>query len=122
MSRADELRDALEAVDRVLDRGGEADDVLREVVAVLAERAGYPWAGIRFVEDGGPVLGPRAGDDAAAAGATAFPVIFQGTRVATLEATGALGAEDRAFLERVALLVSPYALVGWDTGGEAWVP
>jgi L-methionine (R)-S-oxide reductase len=29
---------------------------------------------------------------------------------------------DRAFLERVALLVSPYCLVGWDTGGERWTP
>ncbi len=122
MSRAGKLRDALEAVDRVLDRGGEADDVLREVVAVLAELGGYAWVGIRFVEDGGPVLGPRAGDEAAAAGATPFPVVFQGTPVATLEASGELDAEDRAFLERVALLVSPYALVGWDTGGEAWEP
>ncbi len=122
MSRAGRLRDALEAVDRVLDRGGEADDVLREVVAVLAELGGYGWVGIRFVEDGGPVLGPRAGHEAAAAGATPFPVVFQGTPVATLEASGELDAEDRAFLERVALLVSPYALVGWDTGGEAWEP
>jgi hypothetical protein len=109
-------------VERVLDSGGEADDVLRDVVAVLAERAGYAWAGIRFVEDGGPVLGPRAGDDAAAAGAAAFPVLLYGTCVAALEASGELGAEDRAFLERVAVLVAPYALVGWDTGGEAWVP
>ena len=22
----------------------------------------------------------------------------------------------------VALLISPYCLVGWDTGGEAWTP
>ncbi len=122
MSRTDELRGALEAVDRVLNRGGEADDVLREVVATLHERAGYAWAGIRFVEDGGPVLGPWAGDDAAAAGATAFPVSFQGTHVADLEAAGELDAEDTTFLERVALIVSPYALVGWDTGGEAWIP
>jgi methylglutaconyl-CoA hydratase len=35
---------------------------------------------------------------------------------------GELKAEDRAFLERVALLISPYCLVGWDTGGEAWSP
>lgn len=122
MSRAGKLRGALEAVDRVIDRGGEADDVLREIVAVLAEQAGYAWVGVRFVEDGGPVLGPRAGEDAAAARAAAFPVLFQGTCVATLEAGGELDAEDRAFLERVAVLVAPYALVGWDTGGEAWEP
>ncbi len=122
MSRADELRGALEAVDSVLRGGGEADDILRGVVAVLHEQAGYTWAGIRFVEDGGPVLGPQAGADAAAPEAASFPVVFQGTRVATLEATGELDAADRTFLEQVALLVSPYALVGWDTGGEAWEP
>jgi hypothetical protein len=122
VSRSDELRGALEAVDRVLNRGGDADDVLREVVAVLHERAGYAWAGIRFVEEGGPVLGPSAGDEAAGEGATPFAVSFQGTHVADLEVGGALGEMDRAFLERVALVVSPYALVGWDTGGEDWVP
>ena len=29
---------------------------------------------------------------------------------------------DRAFLARVSDLLSPYCLVGWDTGGEAWEP
>jgi hypothetical protein len=33
-----------------------------------------------------------------------------------------LSAEDQALLERVAILISPYCLVGWDTGGEAWSP
>jgi len=122
MSRAEKLREALEAVERVLEGGGEADDVLREVVAILHERAGYAWAGIGFAEGGWTVWGPRAGDDAAAGEATAFPVVFQGTPVATLEASGELDAGDRELLERVALLVSPYALVGWDTGGEAWIP
>ena len=32
----------------------------------------------------------------------------------------AFGEADRAFLERVALLISPHCLVGWDTGGVAW--
>jgi putative methionine-R-sulfoxide reductase with GAF domain len=34
----------------------------------------------------------------------------------------AFGEADRAFLERVATLISPHALTGWDTGGEAWEP
>jgi L-methionine (R)-S-oxide reductase len=34
----------------------------------------------------------------------------------------AFGDPDRAFLERVALIISPHCLVGWDTGGEAWEP
>jgi len=32
------------------------------------------------------------------------------------------GDADRVFLERVAELISPHCLVGWDTGGEAWEP
>ena len=42
--------------------------------------------------------------------------------MAELEVGGDVGDDDRALLERVAVLVSPYALVGWDTGGEAWSP
>ena len=33
-----------------------------------------------------------------------------------------LTQDDTALLERVAVLISPYCLVGWDTGGEAWSP
>jgi GAF domain-containing protein len=32
----------------------------------------------------------------------------------------AFGEADREFLERVAQLIAPYCLVGWDTGGEPW--
>jgi hypothetical protein len=109
---------ALEAVERVLNRGGEADDVLRQVVAILHERLGR-YVRISFVEAGGLVPGPAAGDEAAT---TAFPISFQDSRVAELEAGGELTDDDRALLERVAILVSPYALVGWDTGGEEWDP
>ena len=52
---------ALEAIDRILNRGGEADDVLRAVVAALVERGGCSWAGILFAEEGELVLGPEAG-------------------------------------------------------------
>ena len=41
---------ALEAVERVLNRGGEADDVLRQVVAILHERLGG-FVRISFVEE-----------------------------------------------------------------------
>jgi hypothetical protein len=29
---------------------------------------------------------------------------------------------DREFLERVTTIVSPFCLVGWDTGGRVWKP
>ena len=109
---------ALEAVERVLNRGGEADDVLRQVVTILHERLGC-FVRISFVEADSLVQGPAAGDETET---TAFPIAFQGRRVADLEAGGELTEEDRALLERVALLISPYALVGWDTRGEEWTP
>ena len=109
---------ALEAIERVLNRGGEADDVLRQVVAILHERLGR-YVRISFVEEDRLVPGPAAGDEGST---TAFPIAFQGARVADLELSGELTPEDRTLAERVALLVSPYALVGWDTGGEDWIP
>ena len=109
---------ALEAVERVLNRGGEADDVLRQVVAILHERLGH-YIRTSFVEGDGLAPGPAAGEETET---TAFPIAFQGSRVAVLEAGGELTEADRTLLERVAILVSPYALVGWDTGGEEWTP
>ena len=38
------------------------------------------------------------------------------------DSPAAFGDEDRVFLERVAELISPHCLVGWDTGGDAWEP
>jgi hypothetical protein len=112
---------ALEAVDRILDRRGDADDVLRQVVAVLHGIDDYSWVGISFVEEGELVLGPAQGERTAEP--MAIPITYEDNVVAELGVVaGKLGMEDRAFLERVALLISPYCLVGWDTGGEAWSP
>ena len=111
---------ALETVDRILNRGGDADDVLRQVVAVLHENAGYPWAGIFFLEAGELALGPEAGTPNESR-RTSVPVMWQGDRVAELAVDDA-PEEDRMFLERVAVLVSGHCLVGWDTGGESWEP
>jgi hypothetical protein len=111
---------ALEAIDRILNRGGDADDILRQVVSVLQEKAGYAWAGIYFLEDGELALGPHAGtpDESRR---TSVPVTWQGDRVAELVVDDA-PEEDRMHLERVAVLVSGHCLVGWDTGGESWEP
>jgi putative methionine-R-sulfoxide reductase with GAF domain len=105
-------------VEGIVARGGDADDVLRDVVAALAAR--YGWAGILFVEAGELVLGPQAGtpDEARR---TQVPVTYNGDRIAELAVDGAPG-EDRSFLERAAELVSGHCLVGWDTGGEEWEP
>ena len=110
---------ALEAIERVLNRRRDADDVLREVVSILHARLGR-FVRISFVEGDrlvpGPAEGEETDDDAvsdlvpgSAGGATSRP-------------EGRSSAADRAVLERVAAIVSPYALVGWDTDGEEWDP
>ena len=54
------------------------------------------------------------------------PIAYEGRVVGEIDidsdAPGAFGPEDRRFLERVAVLISPHCLVGWDTGGERWEP
>jgi L-methionine (R)-S-oxide reductase len=56
---------ALEAVDRILNRESEADEVLRQTVEVLHERfPHYSWVGIYLLEDDELVLGPWKGPEA----------------------------------------------------------
>jgi GAF domain-containing protein len=157
---------ALEAVDRILNRGGDADEVLRRVVSVLQDRFDhYSWVGIYLVEGDDLVLGPWQGPEAtehvripigqgicgaaAASGVTevvddvnadlrylacfpstrseiVVPIAYQGRVVGEIDIDSdrpaAFGSDDRTFLERVALLISPFCLVGWDTRGEPWAP
>ena len=157
---------ALESIDRILNRGGDADEVLRHVVSLLHDRFDhYSWVGIYLVEGDELVLGPWQGPQAtehvripvgqgicgaaAASGVTEIvddvnaddrylacfpstrseivvPIAYEGRVVGEIDidsdVQAAFGAEDRTFLERVALLISPHCLVGWDTGGAAWNP
>jgi hypothetical protein len=97
----------------------DADDVLRETVAQLGKR--YDWAGIAFVEQGELLLGPATGPEPE--DTFAVPIVYDGAPVAELRvAPSEVTPEQRESLERVAAELSPYSLVGWDTGGEAWSP
>ena len=91
---------ALEALERILDGGGEPDDVLRSTVHLLAEEPGISWAGIAFLEEGELVLGPSAGEPDEARRAR-VPVTFQGAPVGELWVDG---AAESVFLEQVAAL------------------
>jgi L-methionine (R)-S-oxide reductase len=161
-----EFSGALEELDGILERGGDADDVLREVVSFLHDRfEHYSWVGIYLVEGDDLVLGPWRGPEAtehvripvgqgicgaaAASGNTEIvddvnadprylacfpstrseivvPISFEGRVVGEIDIDSdepaAFGEGDREFLERVAALISPHCLVGWDTGGERWNP
>ena len=109
---------ALEALDGILDRGGEPDDVLRATVSLLAEDPGIVWAGIAFLDEGALALGPTAGEPDESC-RTVVPIAFQGAEVGELRVDG---NAERAFLEHVATLLSAHVLIGWDTRGETWEP
>lgn len=115
-------RGAVEAVERAVNRGGDADEVLRAVVRLVHERVPHlDWVGIAFVEEGELLLGPHAGATPEPGATTGVPIVFRDARVAELQVVSAAGdEEERGFLERVATLVSAYCLVGWDTGGVPW--
>jgi L-methionine (R)-S-oxide reductase len=161
---ADTFRGALEAVERILNRGGDADEVLRQVVEALHDRCEhYSWVGIYLVEGDDLVLGPWKGPEAtehvripigqgicgaaAASGRTEIvddvnadprylacfastrseivvPIAYKGRVVGEIDIDSdepaAFTDADRAFLERVATLIAPHCLVGWDTGGVPW--
>ena len=103
-------------IDEVLERGGDADDVLRAVVRALVDDGGCSWAGILFTEADRLVLGPEAGEPDPGL-RVQIPVVYNGARVAELVADGCL---DNVLLERVANAIAEYCLVGWDTAGEPW--
>ena len=143
---------ALETIERISNRGGDAEEVLQAVVDVLHDRIEhYSWIGIYLVEGDDLVLGPWNGPEAtehvriavgqgvcgaaAASGQTEIvddvnadprylacfpstrseivvPIAYEGTVVGEIDIDSdrpaAFGEDDRVFLERVALLVSPY--------------
>jgi hypothetical protein len=109
---------ALDELAQALERGGEPDDVLRRIVAILAAEPGIRWAGIAFLEEGELALGPQAGEQDAER-RIRVPVEFQAEPVGELWVDG---EADTAFLERVAALVSAHVLIGWNTRGTAWDP
>jgi hypothetical protein len=105
-------------IDRLVAAGGEADDVLRAIVAALGDEPEIAWAGITFLEAGDLVLGPSAGSpDEARRQVTA--ISYREDPVGELVIDGTV---DEATLEHIATAISEYVLLGWDTGGSAWDP
>ena len=90
---------ALEAVERILNRGGEPEDVLHQVVEALHERTGA-WVAIAFGSEAGPHAGGEQPDQH-----QRHPITWQGRTVAELWTSA---EADTALCARVALIVSPY--------------
>jgi L-methionine (R)-S-oxide reductase len=143
---------ALEEIDRIIARGGGADEVLQEVVEALHDGVEhYSWVGIYLVEGDDLVLGPWKGPEAtehvripvgqgicgaaAASGQTevvddvnadprylacfpstrseiVVPIVHEEQVVGEIDidsdTPAGFGDEDRALLERIAQVISPY--------------
>ena len=103
-----DYRGALEAVERILNRGGVPDVVLQEVLEALRAR-GVTFGKVRFAGDGRLVDGPTVGEG----DGIVLPVVFAGAEIGSLE----LAVSDVAFAERVAILISPF-VVHRETGSR----
>jgi hypothetical protein len=101
-------RGALEAVERILNRGGEPEDVVHAVLAALHAR-GVACATVQLSE-GRLVDGPSVGRGPEG---IVSAVVFESMKIGSLE----LSAGDRAFVERVAVLISPY-VARLESGGD----
>jgi hypothetical protein len=110
--------DTLEALDELLAGAADADEALRGTVGLLVDEPGVTWAGIAFLDEGELTLGPAAGVEDAAA-RTRLPIVYRGTTVGELWVDGQADGE---LLAAVADAISAHVLIGWDTGGEDWVP
>ena len=113
------------AIEQIVAHEPEADQILRESVVALYEHIpGVRSVAVAFVESGSLAPGPIAGDPIAGTPTVSEPVLYERRAVAELWIDGGSPPDtaDRALLQRVSELLSPYCLVGWDTGGEAWEP
>jgi hypothetical protein len=113
------------AIEQIAAHEPEADQILREAVVALYEHIPEVRSvAVAFVENGALTPGPIAGDPIAGEPTLSSPVLYERRPVSELwiDGGGAPDAGDQALLARVCELLSPYCLVGWDTGGEAWEP
>jgi hypothetical protein len=108
----------LEAARRIVEEEADADDLLRAVVTAVASTPGISWAGIAFAEGDALGLGPAAGEPDGEQ-RQRVAIAYEGTLVGELWVDGVAARDE---LERIADLVAPYVLIGWDTDGEAWDP
>ena len=113
-----------EQIQAIVDGGEEADEILRASLTVVHEAAGAPWSAIAFVEEREMAVGPLLGvaPDGTPVPALTVPIVYRGDTVAGLWFGSETPRELDADLSRVAAMLAPYCLVGWDTGGESWEP
>jgi hypothetical protein len=111
-------------VQAIVDGGEEADEILRASLSAVHAASGAAWSAIAFVEEREMVVGPLVGraPQGTPEPALAVPIVYRGDTVAGLWFGSETPRELDSDLSRVAALLAPYCLVGWDTGGEHWDP
>lgn len=96
--------DVLEAVDRIVERGGDSQDVLQATVTAIVDRGGAKWAAVLFNDEGELIVGPHAGVAEPGDRRTA-PVVRDEAHLGELSIDG---LDDQPLIELVAALLAPY--------------
>jgi hypothetical protein len=96
--------DVLQAVDRIIRRGGDPGDVLQSAVTTIVERGGAKWAAVLFNDEGELIVGPHAGVAEPGERRTA-PIVLDGAQLGQLAVDG---LDDQPLIEHIASLISPY--------------
>jgi hypothetical protein len=96
--------DVLEAIEQILDRGGDAEDVLQAAMTAIVDRGGAIWAAVLYSDEGELLVGPHAGvaEPGERRGA---PILLDGARIGELEVDG---LDDQPLIEQVAAQLAPW--------------
>jgi hypothetical protein len=95
--------DVLEAVDRIIERGGDSEDVLQATLTAIVDR-GATWAAVLLNDEGELIVGPHAGVAEPGERRTAT-IVREGAHLGELAVDG---LDDQPLIERVASLIAPY--------------
>jgi putative methionine-R-sulfoxide reductase with GAF domain len=114
-AKRDAYRGIIAAIDRMVNRGDEANRLLRTVVNLLYERLEHvAWAGISVLGRGELALGPSRGAPTGGS-AIAVAIDYDGRKVGEIalesDEADAFGEDDRIALRRIATLISQHAMV-----------
>jgi hypothetical protein len=96
--------DVLDAVEQLIDRGGDSEDVLQAVVTSIVDRGGATWAAVLLNDEGELLVGPHAGV-AEPGERREAPIVCAGAHLGQLAVDG---LDDQPLIDRVASLISAY--------------
>jgi hypothetical protein len=96
--------EVLDAVDRIIEAGGDSTDILQGAVTTIVQCGGALWAAVLFNDEGELILGPHAGVAEPGARRRA-PIVFEGALRGELAVDG---LDDQALIDHAAHVLAPY--------------